>query len=277
MHPIAGGNPGRRRSRSRQYVKNKQRVAAELGCASSTVRMKSADATTDALLGVIAELNADARVNAILLQLPVPDSVDRFRLFDAIGPKKISTPSARPASGAFIAVSGDASYRARRAACSPCSTITRYPSMVRARWSSGAAISPASPTALVLGGRLRNATVTWCHRHTRDRRRDLPRAPSLMVSCVGARRGQREFFITADMVKPGRLRGRRRISAGSDPASSPAMSTSSAVKAVAGWLTLHPRRHRPDDRAGADAELYRRDAVSAGTAARRLHRLRRAA
>ena len=38
---------------SRQYVKNKQRVAAELGCASSTVRMKSADATTDALLGVI--------------------------------------------------------------------------------------------------------------------------------------------------------------------------------------------------------------------------------
>ena len=24
------------------------------------------------------------------------------------------------------------------------------------------------PAALILGGRLRNATVTWCHRHTRD-------------------------------------------------------------------------------------------------------------
>ena len=73
---------------SRQYVKNKQRVAAELGCDSRTVRMKSGDATTDSLLDVIAGLNADASVNAILLQLPIPDSCDRFRLFDAIMPEK---------------------------------------------------------------------------------------------------------------------------------------------------------------------------------------------
>src|ERR1700691_4456705 len=73
---------------SRQYVKNKQRVAGELGCDSRTVRMASGDASTDALLRVIEELNADASVNAILLQLPVPDSVDRFRLFDAIAPDK---------------------------------------------------------------------------------------------------------------------------------------------------------------------------------------------
>src|ERR1700730_5367181 len=71
---------------SRQYVKNKQRVAAELGCESRTVRVPAADATTDALLGVIEELNADKDINAILLQLPIPDSADRFRLFDAIAP-----------------------------------------------------------------------------------------------------------------------------------------------------------------------------------------------
>ena len=53
---------------SRQYIKNKQRVAGELGCDSRTVRMPSADATTGSLLSVIEELNADARVNA--LQLP---------------------------------------------------------------------------------------------------------------------------------------------------------------------------------------------------------------
>ena len=74
---------------SRQYVKNKQRVAAKLGCDSRTVRMKKAeDATTESLLGVIEELNADARINAILLQLPILYSVDRFRLFDAIMPEK---------------------------------------------------------------------------------------------------------------------------------------------------------------------------------------------
>src|SRR5208337_1855910 len=61
---------------SRQYVKNKQRVAAELGCDSRTVRMTAHEASTKALHRVIEELNADIKVNAILLQLPIPDSID---------------------------------------------------------------------------------------------------------------------------------------------------------------------------------------------------------
>src|SRR5579863_79103 len=69
---------------SRQYVKNKQRAAAELGCDSRTIRMPVAEATTNAILDVIAKLNDDEQVNAILIQVPLPESVDQFRLFDAI-------------------------------------------------------------------------------------------------------------------------------------------------------------------------------------------------
>ncbi|MGH7948110.1 MAG: bifunctional 5,10-methylenetetrahydrofolate dehydrogenase/5,10-methenyltetrahydrofolate cyclohydrolase, partial [Candidatus Binataceae bacterium] len=57
------------------------------------------------------------------------------------------------------------------------------------------------PIALILGGRLRNATVTWCHRHTRDLAA-VCREADIVVSCVGADVG-RPFLITADMVKPG--------------------------------------------------------------------------
>src|ERR1039458_4448190 len=86
---------------SRQYVKNKQRVAGELGCDSRTVRMASADATTDALLGVIGGLNADARVNATPLQLPTPGWSSRSRLLDAAAPEKDPAPIGPPSVGGF--------------------------------------------------------------------------------------------------------------------------------------------------------------------------------
>src|SRR5271166_5969235 len=174
---------------SRQYVKNKQRVAAELGCASSTVRMKSADATTDALLGVIAELNADARVNAILLQLPIPDSVDRFRLFDAIAPEKDLDAVGSASVGGF--------YRGRWGRFIPCTprgvlTLLDYyhvPVDGARAVVIGRSDIAGKPTALILGGRMRNATITWCHRHTRGLEA-LCREADLVVSCVGADTGK---------------------------------------------------------------------------------------
>src|SRR3990172_10057117 len=55
--------------------------------------------------------------------------------------------------------------------------------------------------ALILGGRLCNATVTWCHAYTRDLTKHT-READILVSCVGKDVG-RPFLITADMVKNG--------------------------------------------------------------------------
>src|SRR5215470_11130044 len=168
---------------SRQYVKNKQRAAAELGCESRTVRMASAEATTDSLLKVIAQLNADANVNAILLQLPIPDSVDRFRLFDAIAPEKDLDAVSSASVGGF--------YRGqwgRFIPCTPRGVLTLldyYHVQVDGARATviGRSDIAGKPTALILGGRLRNATITWCHRHTRDLAR-VWREAALLVSCV---------------------------------------------------------------------------------------------
>jgi methylenetetrahydrofolate dehydrogenase (NADP+)/methenyltetrahydrofolate cyclohydrolase len=222
---------------SRQYVKNKQRVAAELGCESRTVRMTSAEATTESLLSVIEQLNADARVNAILLQLPIPDSVDRFRLFDAIAPEKDLDAVSSASVGGF--------YRGQWGRFIPCTprgvlTLLDYyhvPVDGARATIIGRSDIAGKPTALILGGRLRNATITWCHRHTRDLSA-ICREADILIPCVGADTG-RPYLITADMVKPGACVidvGFRRVGPGKFVGDV----DFEAVKSVAGWITLNP-------------------------------------
>ena len=222
---------------SRQYIKNKQRVAAELGCDSQTVRMNSADASTDKLLDVIGELNADANVNAILLQLPIPDSVDRFRLFDTIAPEKDLDAVSSASVGGF--------YRGqwgRFIPCTPRGVLTllefyKIPVDGARAVVIGRSDIAGKPTALILGGRLRNATITWCHRHTRDLAA-ICREADILIPCVGADTG-RPYLITADMVKRGACVidvGFRRIGPGKFVGDVDIEN----VKQVAGWLTLNP-------------------------------------
>jgi len=222
---------------SRQYVKNKQRVAAELGCESRTVRMTESQATTESLIRVIGELNADANVNAILLQLPIPDSIDRFRLFDAIAPDKdLDAVSAASVGGFYRGQWG------RFIPCTPRGVLTlldyyKVPVDGARAVVIGRSDIAGKPTALILGGRLRNATVTWCHRHTRDLAA-LCREADILIPCVGADTGQ-PWLITAEMVKPGACVidvGFRRVGPGKFVGDV----DFEAVKDVAGWITLNP-------------------------------------
>ena len=120
--------------------------------------MTSAEATTESLLSVIDGLNADALVNAILLQLPIPDSVDRFRLFDAIAPiKDLDAVSSASVGGFYRGEWG------RFIPCTPRGVLTlldHYQVPVDGARATiiGRSDIAGKPTALILGGRLRNAT-----------------------------------------------------------------------------------------------------------------------
>lgn len=222
---------------SQQYVKNKQRMATELGCDSRTLRIPAADATTDSLLRLIDELNNDRAVTAILLQLPVPEPVDRFRLFDAIRPDKDLDAVGSSSVGGF--------YRGQWGRFIPCTprgvlTLLKYYKVpvdgARATVIGRSDIA-GKPMAIILGGRLCNATITWCHRHTRDLAA-ICREADILISCVGADTG-RPYLITADMVKPGACVvdvGFRRIGPGRFVGDV----DFEGVKQVAGWITLNP-------------------------------------
>src|ERR1700728_584241 len=72
---------------SQVYVRNKGRAATAAGIASFQETLP--ESTTESeLLALIAKLNADDRVDGILVQLPLPKHIDPQRVIDAIDPKK---------------------------------------------------------------------------------------------------------------------------------------------------------------------------------------------
>lgn len=72
---------------SKVYVRNKGKQTAESGMNSFEHKL-SEDTSEEALLALIDELNNDASVNGILVQLPLPKHIDAEAVINAIDPNK---------------------------------------------------------------------------------------------------------------------------------------------------------------------------------------------
>ena len=71
---------------SKIYVKNKQKACDDVGFASFAYDFPSS--TTDELLALIDELNQRSDVHGILVQLPLPDNIDKTKVLECIDPRK---------------------------------------------------------------------------------------------------------------------------------------------------------------------------------------------
>jgi methylenetetrahydrofolate dehydrogenase (NADP+)/methenyltetrahydrofolate cyclohydrolase len=72
---------------SRVYVSMKEKACAAAGIFSDEHKLPAETSETD-LLALIARLNADERIDGILVQLPLPDHIDESKVLEAISPKK---------------------------------------------------------------------------------------------------------------------------------------------------------------------------------------------
>ena len=72
---------------SHVYVRNKGLAVAAAGMASFAHRLR-ADVAEDTLLALIATLNADTRVDGILVQMPLPQGLSEARVIAAVDPAK---------------------------------------------------------------------------------------------------------------------------------------------------------------------------------------------
>ena len=79
---IVGDDPA-----SHVYVRNKARSTLEVGMQSFEHRLPEATSQA-ALLDLIAQLNRDATVHGILVQLPLPGQIDSRKVIEAIDPAK---------------------------------------------------------------------------------------------------------------------------------------------------------------------------------------------
>jgi methylenetetrahydrofolate dehydrogenase (NADP+)/methenyltetrahydrofolate cyclohydrolase len=175
------------------YVGGKQKAAHEVGMQGFEHHLPD-DATQEQVTRLLAELNDDARVSGVLLQLPVPGHLDGGALTELIDPRK-DVDGLTTASAGALAVGA----RGLRP-CTPagCIELLRRHDV------------PLEGAEVVIVGRSnlvgkplthllleQNATVTICHSRTRD----LPgicRRADVLVAAVG-----RPRLIRGDWVKPG--------------------------------------------------------------------------
>ncbi|GEK33984.1 bifunctional methylenetetrahydrofolate dehydrogenase/methenyltetrahydrofolate cyclohydrolase FolD [Kurthia sibirica] len=72
---------------SHTYVANKEKACAQLGIYSELIRLPK-ETTEVELLAHIAKLNTDAKIDGILVQLPLPKHIDEQHVIESISPHK---------------------------------------------------------------------------------------------------------------------------------------------------------------------------------------------
>ena len=213
---------------SQIYVRNKGLACEKVGMHSLTIRMpEHTDQQT--LETKIRELNADASIHGILVQLPLPKQLDETAALAAIIPEK-------DVDGFHILNAGRLFTGQRGVvACTPkgAMAMIRRTGLELAGKEAvvvGRSNIVGKPMAMLLLDA--NCTVTVCHSRTCNLAEHTRRA-DILVAAVGKPR-----MITADMVKPGAVV----IDVGINRVDGKVVGDVDfdAVKEVAGWITPVP-------------------------------------
>jgi len=162
------------------YVRNKQRACEQTGMHSSIVRLPD-DVTTAALLAAIDRLNADNNIHGILVQLPLPEHINTQTVLEHVAATKDVDGFNAMNMGRLVL--RDTGIRP----CTPRGVMALLHHHGISTRGMHAVVVGASnivgrPMALEL--LLDGATVTVCHRFTRNLEQHVRQA-ELLVSAVG--------------------------------------------------------------------------------------------
>src|SRR3954469_3164730 len=176
------------------YVRMKREDSAEVGI-ESFHHEPGGDVSREELTELILSLNADERVDGILLQLPLPDALDQDEFISLIDPAKDVDGLTTANAGLLV--------HGREEAMVPC-TPAGVMELLRDADAQlegaravviGRSILVGKPLAQLLLGA--NATVTHCHSRTRDLAA-VCREADVLIAAVGSPR-----LVTGDMVREG--------------------------------------------------------------------------
>ena len=175
------------------YVRSKNKATAEAGMVSFAHNLP--DTTSeDELLQLVLQLNADERVDGILVQLPLPNQIDAARIIATIDPAK-DVDGFHAINAGRLATGLDALVP-----CTPLGCLFLLRQELGSLASLEAVVVGRSnivgkPMALLLLGD--HATVTIAHSRTRDLPTVVRRA-DIVVAAVG-----RPEMVRGDWIKPG--------------------------------------------------------------------------
>lgn len=171
---IVGENPA-----SVTYVRMKGNACRRVGIEPRKVALKE-ETTTEELLAVIDELNADPDVYGILLQHPVPRQIDERKCFDRIAPEKdVDGVGVNSLGKTALGLAG---YRAATAQAIM-NILSYYDIPLAGKEAVVIGRSPilGKPVAMLLLNA--NCTVTVCHTKTVDIGSVIKRADIVVAAC----------------------------------------------------------------------------------------------
>ena len=185
---IVGNNPA-----SRVYVNNKKKACEVVGFESFEYALPE-ETTQGELIELVKKLNADERVNGILVQLPLPKHIDETAVINTIVPEK-DVDAFHPENVGHIMI-GDYKFLP----CTPAGVIEMLDhSGISVDGKNCVVIGRSNivgkpMSALLLAA---DATVTVCHSKTQNLK-EITKTADVLIAAVG-----RPKFVTADMVKDG--------------------------------------------------------------------------
>lgn len=178
---------------SKVYVRNKEKACEEAGITSYSYRLP-ADIRQEQLIALIHQLNADDKIDGILLQLPLPEGLDTQACLETISPRK-DVDGLHPENQGRLAL-GLKGIRP----CTPAGTLfllDYYKFDLTGKNCVVLGRSPlvGRPLAMMLNDKACNATVTMCHSKTRNIEEICRRADFIFLA-IGI-----PNFLKPDMVK----------------------------------------------------------------------------
>jgi methylenetetrahydrofolate dehydrogenase (NADP+)/methenyltetrahydrofolate cyclohydrolase len=180
------------------YVKKKEKTAAEIGVTSRVILPPVTISQAD-LFELLDGLNADASVDGILVQSPLPKHIDEVAAFRRVAPEK-DVDGFNTINLGKVAQEDETGF----VACTPAGImelLARSGTDLKGKHVVvlGRSLIVGKPVALLALQKKAgaNGTVTICHSATAN----LPaftRQADVLIAAIG-----RAEFVTADMVKPG--------------------------------------------------------------------------
>ncbi len=185
---MVGDNPA-----SAVYVRNKHKACLDVGMTSYEIKF-DADISEEELLSKIDELNSDDRVDGILVQLPLPKTIDEQKVINRISPTK-DVDAFHPENVGKIMI-GNYTFLP----CTPAGIVELLKHYnVEIEGKSCVVVGRSNIVGKPMAHLLleRNGTVTVCHSRTKNLAQ-ITKSADILVVAIG-----KSEFLTVDMVKPG--------------------------------------------------------------------------
>lgn len=187
---IVGDNPA-----SKVYIRSKVKTCENLGIYSEKIVFDK-NISEEELLKKIEELNKDEKIDGILVQVPLPDQIDEYKVTEAISPKKDVDGFHTENLGKLLV--GKDTFRS----CTPAGIVELLKkSSIDIKGKDVVIIGRSNivgkPLALMLTNE--SATVTLCHSKTKKLKEKTINS-DIVIIAVGI-----ENFLTEDMVKKGSI------------------------------------------------------------------------